>query len=191
MWRLTSATAEALRGSARHLWRRKCGWSQGPPQQIVVLEEAISRILYPLESGGRSFLWPDRHRPARAAYPGVLRRAEPAVGTVDSPIWPCSARGLPCPDRRRSSGGLLPHHFTLTRPKPGGIFSVALSLALPRLGVTQRAPTRSSDFPRSAYADRERLPPPAPHGKCSARRAHPPPGCAGLPYFRSFLRWGA
>ena len=30
------------------------------------------------------------------------------------PIWPCTARGLPCLERRRPSGGLLPHLFTLT-----------------------------------------------------------------------------
>jgi len=30
------------------------------------------------------------------------------------PIWPCSARGLPCPRRHRRGGGLLPHRFTLT-----------------------------------------------------------------------------
>jgi hypothetical protein len=84
-------------------------------------------------------------------------------GPLGLPIWPCSARGLPCPDRRRSSGGLLPHLFTLTRRRsPGGVFSVALSLALPRLGVTQRAPTRSSDFPRPACTGRERLSPPSP-----------------------------
>jgi len=81
------------------------------------------------------------------------RGEEPVTGPVDPPIWPCSARGLPCPDRRRSSGGLLPHLFTLTRRRPpGGVFSVALSLALPRLGVTQRAPIRSSDFPRPRNA---------------------------------------
>ncbi len=41
------------------------------------------------------------------------------MGPVDPPIWPCSARGLPCPDRRRPGGGLLPHLFTLTPPDAG------------------------------------------------------------------------
>ena len=41
------------------------------------------------------------------------------MGPVDPPIWPCSARGLPCPGRRRPGGGLLPHLFTLTPPEAG------------------------------------------------------------------------
>ena len=70
-------------------------------------------------------------------------------GQPSPPIWPCTTRGLPCrPDRSRR-GGLLPHLFTLakhaaygrppggfaSRPPPkrrtGGIFSVALSVAVP------------------------------------------------------------
>ena len=50
-----------------------------------------------------------------------------------SPIWSCSAWGLPCRPRCRGRGALLPHLFTLTgrrslRPATGGIFSVALSV---------------------------------------------------------------
>ena len=50
-------------------------------------------------------------------------------------------------------GALLPHRFTLTslpfRRAVGGLFSVALSVASPRLAVSQPAARRSSDFPRS------------------------------------------
>jgi len=35
-------------------------------------------------------------------------------GQPSPPIWPCSTRGLPCLERLRPSGGLLPHLFTLT-----------------------------------------------------------------------------
>lgn len=59
-----------------------------------------------------------------------------AARVIRSPIWSCSAGGLPCLVRRRPSGALLPHRFTLTgRPKePGGLFSVALirRVAAPR-----------------------------------------------------------
>ena len=48
------------------------------------------------------------------------------------------------------TGELLPHHFTLTAERAGGgIFSVALSLGLPPLGVTQHPALWSSDFPRT------------------------------------------
>jgi hypothetical protein len=35
------------------------------------------------------------------------------AGRPSLPIWPCSRWGLPCRDRCRSRGGLLPHPFTL------------------------------------------------------------------------------
>jgi hypothetical protein len=45
------------------------------------------------------------------------------------------------------TGELLPHRFTLTSPKRGGLLSVALSCASPRLGVTQHPALWSPDFP--------------------------------------------
>ena len=54
-------------------------------------------------------------------------------------------------------GALLPHRFTLTsvrlRVRIGGLFSVALSVASPRLAVSQPAARRSSDFPRRYRRD--------------------------------------
>jgi hypothetical protein len=50
-------------------------------------------------------------------------------------------------------GALLPHRFTLAsaalRQQFGGLFSVALSVAFPRLDVIQPAARWSSDFPPS------------------------------------------
>ena len=71
-------------------------------------------------------------------------------------------------------GGLLPHRFTLARyetevPSAGGLFSVALSVGLPRLGVTQHSALWSSDFPHSNERD------------------HP----ARLPHDSECLRWPA
>jgi hypothetical protein len=55
-----------------------------------------------------------------------------------SPIWSCSAWGLPCQPDCSRRGALLPHHFTLTGLSfdglPGGIFSVALSVKTPLRG---------------------------------------------------------
>ena len=50
------------------------------------------------------------------------------------------------------AGGLLHHRFTLTRIAPGGLFSVALSRGLPRVGVTHRLALWSPDFPRHLRA---------------------------------------
>ena len=50
----------------------------------------------------------------------------------------------------RTAGALLPHRFTLTGPKAGGLFSVALSRGSPRLAVNQRPALRSPDLPRPA-----------------------------------------
>src|SRR5690606_25968615 len=54
--------------------------------------------------------------------------------------------------RYRRRGGLLPRRFTLTwrtplEHRPGGLFSVALSLAFPPPGVTRHRALWSSDFP--------------------------------------------
>lgn len=68
----------------------------------------------------------------------VGAKAAPGPKAHAIPIRPCSRRGLPCPVCYQPGGGLLPHRFTLPRPQPGGLFSVALSLGLPRPGVTRR-----------------------------------------------------
>ena len=50
----------------------------------------------------------------------------------------------------RPAGELLPHRFTLTLPSrcpPGGLLSVALSLASRPVGVTHHCVLRSPDFP--------------------------------------------
>src|SRR5205085_5800239 len=57
-------------------------------------------------------------------------------GRTSPLIWPCSDWGLPCHARYRARGGLLPHRFTLTCLAAGGLFSVALSVAFRRPGVT-------------------------------------------------------
>ena len=46
-----------------------------------------------------------------AANPGGVHEA----GRLRLPIWACWRWGLPCHDRHRPRGALLPHHFTLTR----------------------------------------------------------------------------
>ncbi len=64
----------------------------------------------------------------------------------------------------RKTGALLPHHFTLTRNWPclrtvfsGGIFSVALSFASPRLHVMKHPALWCSDFPPDEDSPSDRL----------------------------------
>src|SRR6202011_4431632 len=77
------------------------------------------------------------------ADPETARRSGMGRAPLRLPIWPCSAWGLPCPLRCRRGGALLPHRFTLTvrarKRSEGGFFSVALSFASPRPGVTRHA----------------------------------------------------
>ena len=90
---------------------------------------------------------------ASCSHPNVITRR----ATSSAPIWPCSKWGLPCHVCHQTRGGLLPHRFTLARSAiktpVGGLFSVALSVGLPRLGVTQHFALRSSDFPHRLKRD--------------------------------------
>jgi len=77
---------------------------------------------------------------------GVCRSKLIEPGRLSPPIWPCTTRGFPCLVCLQTSGGLLPHRFTLTAESAfagvlqvslrdatvlhstGGLFSVALSV---------------------------------------------------------------
>lgn len=61
--------------------------------------------------------------------------------------------GFAKPTSRLAAGELLPHRFSLTCPRAGGLFSVALSLGSPPLGVTQHPALWSSDFPQGFPRD--------------------------------------
>ncbi len=74
---------------------------------------------------------------------------ENSVGhTSRFPIWSCSKWGLPCHLCLQSRGALLPHHFTLTKPKFGGIFSAALAVGSRLPDVIRHPALWSPDFPR-------------------------------------------
>ena len=117
----------------------------------------VSRVLSRIPAGtpGWSFICDIGYPIPLAANPNVRFRLTPdSLSEADHlsvPIRPCTGWGLPCRPRHRGRGGLLPHPFTLARygrcPSAGGLLSVALSVGLPRLGVTQHPVLRCSDFP--------------------------------------------
>ena len=116
-------------------------------------EQTISRVLFPRALSGFA-----GH--GHSARPAVARRlmrptrehkdgppsGEPE-GSRRSLSWSCTGWGLPCRRGHPQRGELLPRHFNLTGPKAGGVFSVALSLGSPPLGITQHPALWSSDFP--------------------------------------------
>jgi hypothetical protein len=79
------------------------------------------------------------------------------VGFTQSFLRRRRPKDPPCegPAGHPAAGALLPHRFTLTLPasttlkSEGRSVSVALSVASPRLGVTQHPALWSSDFPPS------------------------------------------
>ena len=95
-----------------------------------------------------------------------------------APIRSCTRWGLPCRPCCQGRGALLPHPFDLTRPRPGGLLSVALSLIRPR---PKPSPNRralpgtvvpwSPDFPRLAYRE-PRPPGPLATADIGERRDH-------------------
>ena len=71
----------------------------GPKPQValegsVAPEEAVSRFLCPPEGGWHPFLWPDRYRQARAAYPGALRVSGTGGGGPLAPLFGLAPHGV-------------------------------------------------------------------------------------------------
>jgi hypothetical protein len=108
--------------------RRACkpDFVQGlPPSMTIPLVRVSPRA---------SSCQPDPSWPKHAMRAVSPRGPAPRGG----PIWHCSRWGLPCRGCCQPRGGLLPHRFTLTPDQVrGGLFSVALSVGLPRPGVTR------------------------------------------------------
>ena len=126
---------------------RRRGWSVGRVLFPGVLRRTVRR---PSISGRRC-------RRPRAVHPRT-RAGSPRACAVR----PCSGRGLPSrsghPDRWWSLAPpfhpYLHHRRSLDRRRPsGGLFSVALSRGLPRVGVAHRPALRSPDLPRPTSYD--------------------------------------
>lgn len=88
---------------------------------------------------------------AQAATPEALGPATPPGLCPGTSIRPCSRRGLPGHLVTQMPVGSYPTISPLL-PSGSGVFSVALSLGLPPLGVTQRPAVWSPDFPLAQCA---------------------------------------
>ena len=115
------------------------------------------------------------HVHGRRLLPGDWRAGSP------SPVLSCTARGFPCHLGCPWRGGLLPHHFTLTRHRlsDGGRYLFCCTFRpvasrLPSLIFMRRAALWCPDFPQPMLAHRQR-----PSGERQAQGAPPvPPGQA-------------
>jgi len=105
-------------------------------------EPAISRVL------SRAIIHLGQPSPAASSdLPGSPLGTGGAALAAHSPIWSCSGRGLPCRKLLPVARCALTAPFHPYRARPGGIFSVALSMGSRPPGVTWRPVRRSPDFP--------------------------------------------
>jgi len=111
-------------------------WCMESARRCRNARRPVSRVLSPQAGDGHSSRTPVTQRLKQPTRTAGRKRAPPASRHA-VPIWFCSRWGLPCRFRCRSRGALLPPRFTLARPRPGGLFSVALSLGSPPPGVTR------------------------------------------------------
>jgi hypothetical protein len=142
-------------------------WLKGRGIRIIRnrddFRRAVSRILSaPTSRGRESFV-------SAASTRNLSRRTERGAGRSRFPIWPCTRWGFPCPDGYPSSGGLLPHLFTLTpalRPRRFNFLwhfpSVCLeanrpSISLKKFRVTRHRALWCSDFPPPPLTERKRF----------------------------------
>jgi hypothetical protein len=103
----------------------------------------VSRVLFPAVRRG------DDHF-SRTPVTRRLQRPDPRAraGHPIALLFGLAPGGVYLADAvTRTAGELLPHRFTLTALESGGLFSVALSVGLPPLGVTQHPALWSPDFP--------------------------------------------
>ena len=135
-----------------------------PPGKQNVWSGPVSRILFPAPEREVKIIRLPRALPR---WSSNLPEAHNGDGRLhDFPIWSCSAGGLPCRPRLRGTRCALtaPFHPYLLAVSLaasgaiGGLFSVALSVASPRLAVSQPAARESSDFPRRLATPRSSSP---------------------------------
>ena len=98
---------------------------------------------------GRPFISNVRRRTPQARNPNVRR------ATVSRSYLRLLRMGFSKPRRCRRAGALLPHRFSFSPGRAGGVFfSVALSVGSPRPAVSWHPALWSPDFPHTEVRDR-------------------------------------
>ena len=148
------------------------------------MEDAISRILYRLCGDGGHSSWTDvaigLKRPTRSAT-SLLGEDKDGQSLRRNLFGLAPGGGCQALMVTHQAGGLLPHRFTLTggMVTTGGLFSVALSLGLPPVGVTDLPALRCPDFPLPSTI------------RMAATTLHPPFSIYYIPSIASFARLSA
>ena len=149
-------------GIGRHLGPSKIHLMRATPRLdrgVAKPGPAVSRVLFPLAAHGGferwSSVWDGRRRPPRAAYPRLspcLRLRSGLDGRCGSHLAAYLALlrlGVTVPPLLPAARWALTPPFHPYHPWwSGGLFSVALSVASRRPGVTWQSTRWSSDFPR-------------------------------------------
>lgn len=110
--------------------------------EIKKSEQSISRILFPVKTGWWPFVWDACYQSPLATYPKASDE-QPSIASLFGLAPDGVYRAL------RSPGRLVRSYRTVS-PLPaeaGGLLSVALSVASPRLHVMERPALWCSDFP--------------------------------------------
>jgi hypothetical protein len=138
-------------------------WSSHKPSSVSHLNPPSQTL--GSGSGRWSSIWDGRRRPPQAAYPRLPSSFLRKRSGLSVRVTPRRLFGLaPAGGYRATTvtSGAVGSYPTVSplpsyrrEPNSGGLFSVVLSVALRRPGVTWQPTLWSSDFPRGPYGTRD------------------------------------
>lgn len=120
--------------------------------EIKKSEQSISRILFPVKTGWWPFVWDACYQTPLATYPKASDE-QPSIASLFGLAPDGVYRALRSPGRLVRSYRTvspLPRQVSRGRLERGGLLSVALAFASPRLHVMEHPALWCSDFPPGA-----------------------------------------